>query len=283
MVQGTTIRSNPEYIRWAQHSLNRMLGLRLPVDGVHGPMTRSAVRSFQQRHGLPVDGVLGPGMAKALITAGAGSPPRAVLWAQSPPSASSFSHGLPQKEIYTSGEIHTWMETGEELEALTAAALGVPVFSEGRQFLTSGALSFASRTVNYMHENTPRTQQFMRTTVELKISAHHPRLGFGDQEFWYRLSFEHNGNDLRNVQITLLEDKSSQMISSEFSIQFDGLPHSPDREPVAEVNFQINGKWDPVGLGVASFWGNLFVKADGSARMSIGSEENWVWFDGASN
>ena len=64
-----------EYIRWAQSSLNAIMGLQLPIDGIMGPATRSAVRSFQQRQGLPVDGIVGPDTERALITARAGQPP----------------------------------------------------------------------------------------------------------------------------------------------------------------------------------------------------------------
>jgi peptidoglycan hydrolase-like protein with peptidoglycan-binding domain len=52
--------NSPAYTRWVQQSLNKILGLRLTVDGVNGPQTRSAVRSFQQSRGLVVDGVVGP-------------------------------------------------------------------------------------------------------------------------------------------------------------------------------------------------------------------------------
>ncbi len=47
-------------MRWVQDALNRVLGLQLTVDGVVGPATRSAIRTFQQRQGLAVDGVVGP-------------------------------------------------------------------------------------------------------------------------------------------------------------------------------------------------------------------------------
>ena len=49
--EGEANRSSPDYIRWAQSSLNRVMGLRLAVDGILGPATRSAVRNFQQRQG----------------------------------------------------------------------------------------------------------------------------------------------------------------------------------------------------------------------------------------
>jgi hypothetical protein len=170
-----------------------------------------------------------------------------------------------------------------ELEAIEAISLGVAIFSEGRAIITSGALSSTANTVNYIHEKTPPTQVFTRTSMELKVLAHHPRIGIGTQEFWFRVSFEHNGNDLRNAQIILLEDKSSRMITSTFSIQFNGQPYSVPSDPVAEIVFQIAGRWDPVGLGVDSFWGEMFIKADGGARASIRSEQGWVRVDGFHN
>jgi GH25 family lysozyme M1 (1,4-beta-N-acetylmuramidase) len=59
-------RNSGEYIRWVQRSLNQILGLHLAVDGIVGPQTRSAVRSFQQRQGLLVDGIVGPKTEAAL-------------------------------------------------------------------------------------------------------------------------------------------------------------------------------------------------------------------------
>jgi hypothetical protein len=58
-----------DYVRWVQDSHNRILSLRLPVDGVMGPETRSAIRTFQRREGLPVTGIVGPDTERALIAA----------------------------------------------------------------------------------------------------------------------------------------------------------------------------------------------------------------------
>lgn len=69
------IRTDREYIRWVQDSLNRIMGLRLAVDGIKGVQTRSAIRSFQTQAGLAVDGIVGPNTEAALIFAGAGAPP----------------------------------------------------------------------------------------------------------------------------------------------------------------------------------------------------------------
>ena len=66
-------RRSATYTRWVQQALNKVLGLRLTVDGVIGPATRSAIRSFQQKHGLAADGIPGPRTEQALIQAGAPS------------------------------------------------------------------------------------------------------------------------------------------------------------------------------------------------------------------
>jgi peptidoglycan hydrolase-like protein with peptidoglycan-binding domain len=55
-----TGRNSPAYIRWVHSGLNRILGATLTVDGVIGPQTRSAIRTFQQRQNLSVDGIVGP-------------------------------------------------------------------------------------------------------------------------------------------------------------------------------------------------------------------------------
>lgn len=71
-------RTSKDYIRWYQAALNRILGLRLSVDGIAGAMTRSAVRSFQESRRLDVDGNVGPNTEAALVADGAGQPPQAA-------------------------------------------------------------------------------------------------------------------------------------------------------------------------------------------------------------
>ena len=84
-------RSSPDYIRWVQSSLNRAEGLRLAVDGILGPATRSAIRNFQQRQGLSVDGIVGP-QTEARLKALAG----ARSWGSAPVRASApASAGVP--------------------------------------------------------------------------------------------------------------------------------------------------------------------------------------------
>jgi hypothetical protein len=56
-------------VRWVQSALNRIEGTRLPVDGVMSAATRSVLRQFQRRRGLPADGIAGPDTEKALLDA----------------------------------------------------------------------------------------------------------------------------------------------------------------------------------------------------------------------
>jgi hypothetical protein len=58
-----------EFVRWVQSTLNLVMQLSLPVDGIMSPATRSAIRTFQEREGLIVDGIVGPDTQAALAAA----------------------------------------------------------------------------------------------------------------------------------------------------------------------------------------------------------------------
>ena len=113
--EGEASRGSPGYIRWVQSSLNRILGLKLAVDGISGSMTRSAIRSFQQKKGLSVDGIVGPITEAALISAGAGSPPAA-----GEPSSPTLPGGGP--DIVTVRGIQVARQIASQVEDLLAAA-----------------------------------------------------------------------------------------------------------------------------------------------------------------
>lgn len=58
--------STGEAVKAAQTQLNAY-GAGIPVDGQFGPVTNSAVRSYQSSHGLTVDGVVGPQTWQSLL------------------------------------------------------------------------------------------------------------------------------------------------------------------------------------------------------------------------
>ena len=58
--------ASSERVRWIQDCVNQASGLQLPVTGVMGPETRSAVRSFQRERGLRASGIVGPDTERAL-------------------------------------------------------------------------------------------------------------------------------------------------------------------------------------------------------------------------
>jgi peptidoglycan hydrolase-like protein with peptidoglycan-binding domain len=67
-------RNSPDYICWVQRSLNKALRFRLAEDGIAGPLTRSAIRNFQRREGLPVTGTIGHDSERVLIAETGGIP-----------------------------------------------------------------------------------------------------------------------------------------------------------------------------------------------------------------
>jgi phosphatidylserine/phosphatidylglycerophosphate/cardiolipin synthase-like enzyme len=115
-------RTGADDIRWLQSSLNQVLGLRLAVDGIEGPATRSAVRSFQQRQGLAADGIAGPNTEAALIAAGAPRPPSTV-WAKA--TGGTAPSTAPQKAPGATGQTCEVLEYfAQDDDRLTAVHQG---------------------------------------------------------------------------------------------------------------------------------------------------------------
>jgi len=243
---GTT---SPAQIRCLQKSLNKLFNTNLSVDGKFGVKTRGLLQNFQRISGLPPTGYLDARTLKILIR-----------------------RRMQLNEIYhdTSTEV--------EGEAVAIATLGVAVFSLGKDILTSGDFSTKSNVVSYIHPHTPISQHFRKVEIDFRLIARHSVLA--DQYFWFKLSYEYNGNDIRDALINPLVHRSSSTYVSTFTINFQGDSYSPPQDPVAEIVFNISGRWDPSGPGNSSFQGKLFVKADGSMpRINFQSESNAVRFD----
>jgi peptidoglycan hydrolase-like protein with peptidoglycan-binding domain len=107
-------RRSREYIKWVQQSLNQILGLRLVVDGVMGPQTRSAIRSFQTRHGLAVDGIVGPKTEAALTALLGRSAPSGTVPTTSDQRASVI-YGLDTASV-ADNKNPNWMQAKTEAQ-----------------------------------------------------------------------------------------------------------------------------------------------------------------------
>jgi outer membrane protein OmpA-like peptidoglycan-associated protein len=187
---------------------------------------------------------------------------------------------------------------GQAPVVVKAVEVGSAILSFGRDLFTGGNFSTQSSVVNYLHQNTPLDRKFVTCKRKFRFLAAHPggpisnaqkkQLGLADS-FWFELSYEYNGNDLRNVAVEPLVNKSTTLHKSEFKITFTGNAYSPEREPVAEIVFRISGtwmSWDPVPFmnTLVSFSGNLYVRADGSARLAdFKCEDDLVWYDSMTN
>jgi hypothetical protein len=188
---------------------------------------------------------------------------------------------------------------GFEFPAAAAKAieLGSAALTFGAQLFKGGSFQTTSTVVNYMHANTPPERIPKRCTRRFLIKAAHPGIypldfikkrGLGEK-FWFELSYLYNGNDLINVAVEPMVNKSSDLSKSEFKITFAGTAISLPSDPVAEIVLRISGTWkawDPVPYmdTIVSFWGDLFVRADGSTRVkNFKAEKDLVWYDSMSN
>lgn len=96
-----------EYTRWLQASLNQVMNLQLPVDGVMSQQIRDAIRDFQRSRQLPADGFVGPDTERALIEARRGGQPAQPAsggpGSGGSPGASPPTNGAAAKDAPTNG------------------------------------------------------------------------------------------------------------------------------------------------------------------------------------
>lgn len=124
--EGEVNHRSRDYIRWVQQALNRILGLRLTVDGIIGAQTCSAIRTFQECYGLTVDGIVGPQTERALIAAGAGQPPQTTT--STPARGTNVSVNTPLSQngpgfysYVSSGRRYGQVQTIQALQAIGRA------------------------------------------------------------------------------------------------------------------------------------------------------------------
>ncbi|HEX8850603.1 MAG TPA: S8 family serine peptidase [Gemmatimonadaceae bacterium] len=165
----------------------------------------------------------------------------------------------------------------EDAGVVEIVGLGLAIFQAGQSVLSSGDFRVEAAESSYVHPNTPPDRQLTRSTMDLTIVAFHPRYFIDNQEFVFRVEFEHNGNDITLARISPLRDASSSLYASDFNIAFRPSAASQPADAMAKIRYVIEGRWNPVGRGDVSFRGELNIAADGSAICTIDSERQWVY------
>jgi len=173
-------RTSSEYGKWVQQSLNKILSLRLTVDGIVGPQTRSAIRSFQQQRGLTADGIVGSQTEAALIAAGAGSPPQ--------------SSGTPTTapDIVTVRGIQVARQIASQVDALLAAAE-----ADGVR-LSGGGYRSMQRQIELRKQNCGPTQYDIYQKSSSLCSPPTAIPGQSNHEKGLAIDFTYNGDGIKS-------------------------------------------------------------------------------------
>lgn len=181
-----------------------------------------------------------------------------------------------------------------------AIGLGITVFSSVSGVMAqTGGFRSQSATVSALHPNTPASQTFRRCELDFRLDARKPNIAtqvlqqqgrtpaeinaMSGEKFWFRLSFEYNGNDLRGVTVQPLFARSDSLRKSVFETIWTSADANDTRNPVAEVRLLLQGRWevyDPTPFttnDTVSFGGRLTVNARGLAKLEMSfSERDWV-------
>ena len=110
----------------AQACLAQVVNPAVPQDGIMGPQTRQALRTFQGQQQLPVTGMLDPNTSNALQTACAPPPPQ-DQGQQQPPQGGQGGQGGP------GGGGHSHQHEAESFEATFAPRLFTPSLFSPKQ------------------------------------------------------------------------------------------------------------------------------------------------------
>ncbi|GGC05739.1 OmpA family protein [Cellulomonas carbonis] len=160
---------------------------------------------------------------------------------------------------------------------IPAAELGLGIFDRLQQHVFNGSFQVTSTPATYIHNPSPTGLAVQRRTFRFPVTAHHPRYFIDTQTFWFDVTLEYDGFNVRRVSVTEDRGRSSSLVSSTFSITFTPSAYTPSNEPVSAVAYSISGRWDPVGSGDESFSGRFVVDAAGRLTgLQVSSGQGWV-------
>ena len=160
---------------------------------------------------------------------------------------------------------------------VSAAGLGLGIFDRVESHLLKGSFSVESSGSTYIHNPSPQGLTIQTKVFTFPVTAFHPRYGFSDQTFWFKVTLDYDGFNIRRVSVVEDRGRSSTMIGSDFSIKFAPSAYTAPNEPVSAIAYTISGRWDPIGRGDESFDGGFIVDAAGNLRgLRVSSSQRWV-------
>jgi len=171
------------------------MGLRLPVNGIMGPETRSAIRSFQERQRLPADGIVGPDTERAIIAARAGQTTGTGGKQPTGPSNSQPT-GPKDSQPPEPGEFEafdTYSEFGEEYES----------DFEGEPFETYREFEDA-----YEMEKDPPPVEVIGGSVCGVLYRDFKKMWDSLSDLWAELRWKRSRDKINNARAALSEDVS---------------------------------------------------------------------------
>ena len=86
-----------------------------------------------------------------------------------------------------------------------------------------------------------------------------------------------------SAESSIVEDrgKSSDLYASSFSISFTPSRYSAVNEPVTQIVYNIQGRWDKIGRGDESFDGRFIIDSQGNmSGLTINAPQRTVWIAG---
>jgi hypothetical protein len=169
---------------------------------------------------------------------------------------------------------------------------GIEGYQQVRDFFSSGGFKADRYIGKYTPNPRPAGVQPAKCVRKLRIATYPRVMGypgapqFRDDSFLFKLEYEYDGRNLLGVRILPQEKGSSTLYKSTLEIHFNDVPLDLQEDPVAHIRFYITGtfeKWDPISNDRYAIEGTLDIRADGSATVSLTSDDNMVRADPISN
>ena len=146
------------------------------------------------------------------------------------------------------------------------------------KYVNNGAYRFETddaRATPFSRNLAPRSP--FNVSVAYTLVGHHPAPFVSNPEFVFHVDVEADCLNIYSVQIRPNYGASSIVISSDMRLKFRPVSQQPPGQPIAVIDYGIDGHWDPAGFGHEAFSGTLRVRANGNLSLTINSPQDWVY------